>query len=324
MTMSATTVSERYFRELPRLKAALRLSESEFSRAAREVDSSAVVNGRVKSHRSVLGKVYRKGKARSWESLGDLVALKAVFPTRRGVIAFCDWLMSQSAWNPNLEVRKSDADKLGYESAQFDLWCEALVDRESRPIKIELQVRTAAADAWYVVDHRLRYKGAVELPSELQRKLYRLIVLTELFDEEVEAVIAHQATLPEYGLARLYERLTQEVDGIIGGRAKTSRPEGLLELIVQAYTDAEMGAIDELVSAFVDTHRPKIQAIVMGHLHDADDFVESRDWLYYEPETLLLAERSVVRPALIEAKLQGTDFEYVTAPMLTEFKRALS
>src|SRR5690606_359864 len=90
LDMSAVTISERYFQELPRLRAALRIWREEVEVGATALDASAVVSGRVKTHRSVLGKVYRKGKPRSWESLGDLVALKAVFPTERGMLQFTE------------------------------------------------------------------------------------------------------------------------------------------------------------------------------------------------------------------------------------------
>lgn len=322
--MSATTISERYFRELPRLRAALRICRTQIETAALSVDTSAVVSGRVKTHRSVLGKAYRKGKPRAWESLGDLVALKAVFPTERAVNQFTDWVNANPDWHPVLEVKKSGPNELSYQSMQFDLWCDSLVDATGAPIKIELQVRTAVADAWYVVDHRLRYKGSVKLPSDLERKLYRLTVLTELFDQEVEAVMTQQASLPEYGVARLYEKLTHELDDLLGGYAKTSRPEGLLELILMSYGEDEVATIEDTVATFVSDRRDVIRSIVMDHLHESADFVEGRDWLYYEPETLLIAERAVARPALLKERTRGSDFESVIAGMLREFSSRLS
>ncbi|MHA6669602.1 hypothetical protein ACX3O0_12110 [Homoserinimonas sp. A447] len=317
--MSATTISQRYFVELPRLRAALRLSKIAFEETALSIDGAALVTGRVKTHRSVLGKIYREGNARTWESLGDLVALKAIFPTNRGVVEFTNWLNSQADWNPRLEVIRSRANELRYESMQFDLWCSTLTDYTGAPIKIELQVRTSAADAWYVVDHRLRYKGSVKLPPELERKLYRLIVLTELFDQEVETVIAQQASLPEYGVARLYETLTREMDQLIDGHAKTSRPEGLLELVLSSYSDDEVPNLENLMTEFLEEKRGAIRAVIVDHLHDAANFVEVRDWLYYEPEALLIAERATSRPSLLAARITGSDFEGVIGAMVGEF-----
>jgi ppGpp synthetase/RelA/SpoT-type nucleotidyltranferase len=322
--MTTSDVSQRYFDELPHLKRALQACEQRVSIAAREIDPAVVVSGRVKSHRSVLGKIYRKGRPRTWESLGDLVALKAVLPTERGVNEFTKWVSSQSAWHPVLDNKTSAPNELAYQAKQFDLYWDELLDSAGVPIKVELQVRTAAADAWYVVDHRLRYKGTVALPSDLERKLYRLIVLTELFDQEVEAVIAQQASLPEYGVARLYEQLTRTVERLTDGRAKSSRPEALLELLLKAYAEDELPLIQEEMTAFIEVHEARLKGILDAHSYASNDFVEERDWMYYEPEALLVAERAMSRPAMLRAAIRNSDFESVLEPMISAFRSGLS
>lgn len=322
--MSAATVSERYFEELPALKSGLSSWLERLDHAARSIDSSAAVSGRVKSHRSTLGKIYRRGgTARSWESIGDLVALKAIFPTSRGVDAFTAWLSAQSQWTPHLDAKHSAPNELKYQSKQFDLASDDVVDSLGDPLKIEVQVRTAVADAWYIVDHRLRYKGTVTLPDALERKLFRLIVLTELFDEEVEAVYSNQSALPEYAVARLYELLTIEADKLIDGYAKTSRPEALLELVLAAYKDSEIPALQSNIVAFVSEHGDRVRLIIRDHLHNSVNFVEDRDWLYYEPEALLIAERAFNKPSLILDRVRGSDFEPVLVPMIREFESRL-
>lgn len=316
-------VSERYFLERPLLVKCLAWWEDRLRPAAKRVDQGAAVTGRVKTHRSALGKIYRNPtEPRTWESLGDLVALKVILPTDRGVQTFTNWLKTQAQWDPNLEVKRCEPDELKYQSMQFDLESDECLDTNGNPIKIEVQVRSAVADAWYVVDHRLRYKGMVELPDALRRKLLRLIVLTELFDEEVEAVIAHQADLPEYGVARIYDQITRDFDDLIDGYAKSSRPEALLESLLAAYpVDDSPSPIDRLRD-FVSASGDTIKAVVKNHMHGSPDFVESRDWLYYEPETLIIAERSVNRPALLRAAIANSDFESLVEPMVSEFIRA--
>jgi ppGpp synthetase/RelA/SpoT-type nucleotidyltranferase len=321
--VSAASISERYFQELPRLKVGLRISRLALEAAAKAVDPAAVVTGRVKTHRSVMGKIYRKSPPRTWDSIGDLVALKAVFPTERGVTAFTEWICAQEAWSPKLDPKPSRPDELKYSSMQLDLECDELCDSKGAPLKIELQVRSAVVDAWYIVDHRLRYKGMVSLPDDLERKLLRLIVLTELFDEEVASVISKQVDLPEYAAARLYDGLVREFDDLTGGYAKTSRPEGLLEVILMSYKEDEIPNVETAIPKFVEDRRAAIRAVIADHLHESLTFVESRDWLYYEPEALLIAERACNRPALIRKAILGSDFEPVVEPMISEFRQRL-
>lgn len=191
-------ITQRYALEIAVLSEALDKWEDRLRLQAEAFDSGAMVGGRVKSLRSVIGKVYKDpSRPRDWSSLKDLVALKVVFPTQSGVEIFSNWLSSQSAWSPDLDEKIPAPHELKYQSKQFDLTDPEVQQSDGSSLRLEVQVRTAAVDAWYVVDHRLRYKGAVQLPSLLQRRILRLIVLTELFDEEVTAVIEEQAILPE-------------------------------------------------------------------------------------------------------------------------------
>ena len=317
-------ISERYSAERPHLKDALKWWKNALRPAALSIDQGAIVSGRVKTHRSVIGKIYRAtGVVRTWESLGDLVALKVVFPTDRGVNEFATWLDNQRRWSPKLDEKLGQPAELKYRSKQFDLVSDECLDSRGEPIKIEVQVRSAVADAWYVVDHRLRYKGIVTLPENLERKLLRLIVFTELFDEEIEAVISQQAGLPEYAVAQLYEQITRSYDELVDGYAKTSRPEALLECLMQAYVDDEMDNLPGQIQGFVAEHGTKLKEVIDDHLHGSPSFLEVKDWLYYEPECLLIAERSFTRPAKLRAAIANSDFEMLIEPMISEFTGAL-
>lgn len=321
MNATVSTLTARYLQEESFLDAALLAWNDLLLPEARRVDSGAVVSGRVKSYRSFLGKAYRKvGEVRSWKQFGDLVALKVVFPTRQGVEEFTEWLNSRGDWHPALDEKEGSPTELKYQSKQFDLWSADITDSTGNALKIEVQVRTAASDAWYVVDHRLQYKGIVELTPDLQRKLARLIVLTELFDEEVDAVIKQQATLPEYAAARLYEELVRLSDALFSGYVRTTRPEGLLELILRAYTEVELESIIKCIGEFTEANSDRILGLFAMHHRGAESFVEERDWIYYEPESLLIAERSARKPALLRATIMGSDFQPVIEPMLETFR----
>lgn len=319
--MSIASLTERYFAERSALDAALSAWKSQISIGARKFDSGAIVSGRVKSYRSVLGKAYRSaGTVRAWSEFGDLVALKAVFPTTRGVTEFSEWILEQAGWCPSLDEKPGLPSDLKYQAKQFDLVSAEIKDSEGQPLRIEVQVRTAVSDAWYVVDHRLQYKGIVELPSDLKRKLNRLIVLAELFDEEVEAVLTRQVELPEYGVARLYDELIRLSEELFDGHTRTSRPEGLLELVLSAYNEEELEFLEASIKSFAAANGASLQGIITRHLHGSDSFVEHRDWIYYEPEVVLIAERASVKPSLLKATISGSDFEQFITPMISEFK----
>ncbi len=54
--------------------------------------------------------------------------------------------------------------------------------------KAEIQIRTVLQHSWASISHELEYKKTYEIPSILQRKLFRLAGLIELADEEFKKV----------------------------------------------------------------------------------------------------------------------------------------
>src|SRR5205807_6472472 len=56
---------------------------------------------------------------------------------------------------------------------------------EFRGLRCEVQVHTRAGNLWSEANHDLVYKAAQDVPLELQRRVYRLLALVELFDNEM-------------------------------------------------------------------------------------------------------------------------------------------
>jgi len=314
----------RYEEESAALEAALAAQKEWLREHAIEIDPSAQVSGRVKSLESIIGKAYRKaGEVRSWESFGDLVALKAIFPTQRGVEQFTRWMLAQGPYLPSLDRKEGKPHELKYTSMQFDLVSPDRVDSRGNNLKFEVQVRSAAVDAWYVVDHRLQYKGLVELPANLQRKLYRLIALTELFDDEVESVLTGQEELPSYASARLYKLLSSQMQVLRGGEQRVERAEGLFELLIEAYAGEEMPSLADTVARLVESKGDSLRILLQQHSPGSEEYVQSRDWIYSEPEALLIAERALHKPELLRARIQYSDFEVIISPMIEAFRSGL-
>lgn len=64
---------------------------------------------------------------------------------------------------------------------------------------VEIQVRTVLQHAWAAIDHKLRYKSAHEVPTNLKRQLFRLSALLELADTEFASLRTRaEATIEKY------------------------------------------------------------------------------------------------------------------------------
>lgn len=322
--MSGSPIAARYRAERPHLEAGLELWLRDLERIAFDIDRDAVVRGRVKSFRSLIGKLKLDTRdERSWDSIGDLIALKAIFPTLDAVDEFTARVCSVDGWSPSLDDRKVGATELGYTAKQIDVSRPDVSDSVGSSIKTEIQVRTFAGDSWYIVDHRLTYKSLVSLPASLQRKVKRLTVLGEMFDDEVAAVLAARADLEEYAVARVYETLSTEMDRIVDGMAKTSRPDGLFETCIAAYEEEEVGVMDGILVGFVEDYRDALVRVIRNHQFDSPGFVDRKDWLYSEPEAISIAERACLRPKRLEAAFRGSNYESVVTSMANEFRREL-
>ena len=85
-----------------------------------------------------------------------------------------------------------DPDRFGYASDHYVVSCSAL--RAALPewdaysgLRVEIQVRTVLQHAWAAIDHKLAYKRASDVPTELRRQLSRVSALLEVGDEQFEA-----------------------------------------------------------------------------------------------------------------------------------------
>jgi putative GTP pyrophosphokinase len=95
-----------------------------------------------------------------------------------------------------------DADRFGYISAHYIVRISAdrlkLTEWKAYTgLKIEIQVRTVVQHAWSAVSHAVQYKEETQIPSKLQRRLYRIAGLFELADEEFIGIRDQRRALKE-------------------------------------------------------------------------------------------------------------------------------
>jgi ppGpp synthetase/RelA/SpoT-type nucleotidyltranferase len=322
--VSVNVLSDRYALEEPHLLNALKEWKKALRSLAQPIDQNVVVDGRVKQLRSLLSKAYKNGPTspRSWETFGDLVALKAVFPTRVGAETFTDLLQSTADANGiwcKLERRVPEPNKLAYAANQFDLCDSSISDAGGSGIKVEVQVRTVAADAWYMIDHRLNYKGATKLSDGLQRRVLRLIVLAELFDSEVDSLIRDVKQFESDQLAGLYNEINEVFSAFTQSYAPAARPEGLFETLLSAYSAPDREQLVERIRALIANDGDHLRQVMSEHRAGAKNYVEQYDWLYMEPEALLVADLAK-RPRHLASVVQNTDFDRIVTGMIDELK----
>ncbi|WP_426734429.1 hypothetical protein [Glutamicibacter sp. 2E12] len=324
--MSANELTSRYEEEIEYLKSGLVVWQSNLEQLAKSVDPNVHVDGRYKKLPSLLAKAYKKNPTnpRQWDTFHDLVALKAIFPTQSGAREFTDLLESHAKENNfycHLDRRRPEPDKLEYSADQFDLSDPKILDSRGDALKIEVQVRTAVSDAWYIIDHRLNYKNPTDLPDNLQRRVLRLIALAELFDEEVSSLISDVSNYEERVESGKFNKVNELFRSLTKNYSTPARPEGLFFTLLQGYSEDDRENIESALKSHLEESGlgDHYMSVVELHSPGAVDFVEQYDWLYMQPESLLIADLAQ-QPRRLAALIENSDFERIVTSMANDLK----
>ena len=175
------------------------------------------INYRTKELLSIIKKIKKKQsqKKYSYKDLKDKLGIRIIctFQEEMDVV---DKFLIENFVIINAEYKQENLDfnKLDYVSNHYDMKINCQIkDFEQcddlNGFVFEIQVRTLNQHAWSNAVHSLLYKQEAELPIKLKRKVYRLLSLYELADDEfsgVNEVLKQQSqSNPSYALLRKLE-----------------------------------------------------------------------------------------------------------------------
>ena len=177
--------------------------------AQNEIDF-AQVDGRGKSVESFSDKLRRKGAKykNPLVDITDLAGTRVITYTLTDIERVSEVIRAEFAVDESRSVTKPevpDPDRFGYLSTHFVASLgssrNALPEWASFDSKLfEIQVRTVVQHAWAAIDHKLNYKSRIEIPHDVQRRLFRVSALLEVADEQLDEVERQShAVSAEYG-----------------------------------------------------------------------------------------------------------------------------
>ena len=154
---------------------------------------------------------------------------------------------------------------------------------ESQDLLCEIQVLTKAESLWADTAHYLSYKPAQPPSQSVQRAIYRLIALVEIFDSEVERAYDVLCSDEGYEEARLLHALEQHYLKLT---AKQGNPELSLEILSLLTNVVHSNVLEQFESSiedFVSSNRDKLAELY--ERYQGDDLANPLIW---QPETLLV------------------------------------
>ena len=164
--------------------------ESRISGKPNPIDS---IKSRIKTPRSIIGKLKRRGYPISlqsmMENLNDIGGIRVICPFIEDIYTVADMLMRQDDLTL---LEKKDYIRSpkpnGYRSLHLILEVPIFLSEETKPVRIELQLRTIAMDFWASLEHQLRYKSDIEVPPQISDDLKACADVIAATDEEMQRI----------------------------------------------------------------------------------------------------------------------------------------
>lgn len=164
--------------------------ESRISGKPSPIDS---IKSRIKTPRSIIGKLKRRGFPISlqsmMENLNDIGGIRVICPFIEDIYTVADMLMRQDDLTL---IEKKDyiqnPKPNGYRSLHLILEVPIFLSDRTQPVRIELQLRTIAMDFWASLEHQLRYKSDVKVPPQISDDLKACADVIAATDEEMQRI----------------------------------------------------------------------------------------------------------------------------------------
>ncbi|MDR1285719.1 MAG: hypothetical protein LBJ88_05935 [Campylobacteraceae bacterium] len=219
---------------------------------------------RIKDLLSIVKKIKRHKENYSYGDLKDKLGIRIIC-TFESELDIIDSTIKNFFNVERLEYKKTDYNILDYKSNHYDVYINSELKefkeiRQYNSYVFEIQVRTFNQHAWSNASHKLLYKNEKDLPDELKRKLYRLLVLYELADQEIENINSYRR-----GENIEFTSLLAKIEGKFYKYAKVDYDKEIttdnMAFLSTIFTKENKENINNGIESFIDMNRNKIEAI---------------------------------------------------------------
>ena len=162
------------------------------------------IDSRLKSPRSIIEKLQRKGWPVSVESaeehLNDIAGVRIVCNYIDDIYRLANMLVRQQ--DLELVCQKDyirNPKPNGYRSLHLVLRVPVFLSSHTELVPVEVQIRTIAMDFWASLEHQLRYKSDVEATAPLKDRLQRCAAQSAALDAEMQSIYREMRLLSENG-----------------------------------------------------------------------------------------------------------------------------
>ena len=149
------------------------------------------IKTRLKSHRSIIGKIERKNLELSVQNLedniSDIAGVRVICSFVQDVYTLAEALLKQD----DIQLIKmkdyiKNPKSNGYRSLHLIVAIPIFLAHEKKLMKVEIQLRTIAMDFWASLEHHLRYKKNIEVTDHMLMELYECAAQSAALDMRMD------------------------------------------------------------------------------------------------------------------------------------------
>ena len=227
------------------------------------------VSQRTKDLLSIVKKIKKKNpeKSYSYEDLSDKLGVRIICSYQEDLIKV-DTFLNQFFEIVKAEYKKDtlDFDKLDYTSNHYDVRMNPAKhvfegQEQYLDMVFEVQVRTLNQHAWSNIAHSLAYKQEAGIEPIVKRRVYRLLSLYEIADDEFSSVnqkLAENPDNPAYQLLRKLEGKVYKYAKVDFDRATSLYN---IKIILGFLNDAQQQELRRGIDDFITENDEKLSAI---------------------------------------------------------------
>lgn len=269
MTLNIQEIAELWKKDEPKYK---ELGEIVASFIKSEIPAYEIlpeVTHRPKGLLSIIKKIKKKQRVKeySYNNLNDKLGIRIVCTFIEDLDKI-DAFLKENFVIKNIEYKKEtlDFDRLDYISNHYDACikpsvkaCKSL--ERYNDLVFEIQVRTLNQHAWSNTAHSLSYKQEAEIAPPLKRRVYRLLSLYEIADDEFSAVNKALLAHPDNRVYTLLRKLEGKIYKF--AQVDFDRETSLytLRILLNFLSEAEQQQLLKEIDEFIQVNEEKIQSI---------------------------------------------------------------
>ncbi|MEO6117031.1 MAG: hypothetical protein ABIP33_11655 [Pseudolysinimonas sp.] len=263
---------------------------------------------RAKTPSGFYKKIMRKNYQDPWHECSDLLGVRIILPLeplKDAAHVAIEAATDLSILRVEDGRKTADPRELRYSGLHLFLTMPDLKNHAGEPYRCEVQLKSEAENSWGDVEHRYVYKKPYKIRPELVHRFERLLVLVELFDEELATAVEEMRLLPEFQRFEFGQFLDERYVDLVGASG-----DEYLSILNLGLLIPDTGLIErygDMVRAYIATSGELLTRVYFENGPASAGFDIDRDWLVTQPESLLVLTLLRDDPYGLRVTLTDTD-----------------